>query len=639
MNAMTLQVTEPAQIMETIQIEAENIGGLLGKTRLELKHGVNIIEAPNASGKTSILGAFTLSVLPSREVSQYAHILHSAETKGSVKLIFNNEKIERIIKKEKKKEPEISGGSIASDDTLGLIRRFAIADENNPVLVRIRSGENLRDVLTEYSGVDVLRAQHKKLIEKESLLQDELRQYTEKVNRVGLLKKNLKELEQKHEELEIKKKELYGKSPEKEETGLVELEGEIARTESNLKNAADSIKAAESAIKSREERLKAIDQHISGGIEEIIKQIEAKELDKKAIEENKKELVKVELLRSNELTHLRFIDENIQIYAASHEEPDKLKALISDEEQTIICPVCDHSTKYGRIKVKLKKIAEDYKRVLSQAYELNEKIKKLSLEINGLKARKDEIESMRTERKRTLEDLEIRKKQLSQKIDSMKALEDRLKKFKEQKKKVSEERTKEVSEYEGNKIEVEKEIAITINSIENLNKELKILKPAALEIKEIEKKLTNTKNKIKALAEEIEEREKGIIRIFNTEIKNIYTKMGFEKINELHLDDNFNLRVVRLSKTGAGYSDTVKSLSKTEKEVAGLILLLSGYRAFKIGEKYPFFVIDEISFMDTQRLTTFIDHIKETAARSIVIMTIPGRKIELSGVTRVPLSV
>ncbi len=59
-----------------IQIEAENLGGLAGKTRLEIKPGINIIEAPNASGKTSIVGAFTLSVLPPREALQHAHILH-----------------------------------------------------------------------------------------------------------------------------------------------------------------------------------------------------------------------------------------------------------------------------------------------------------------------------------------------------------------------------------------------------------------------------------------------------------------------------------------------------------------------------------------------------------------------------------
>ncbi len=83
--------------------------------------------------------------------------------------------------------------------------------------------------------------------------------------------------------------------------------------------------------------------------------------------------------------------------------------------------------------------------------------------------------------------------------------------------------------------------------------------------------------------------------------------------------------------------NSVKSLSKTEREVAGLILLLSGYRAFKVAEKYPLFVIDEISFMDPQRLKEFIDHIKETA-QTIILTTIPGREIDLPGVTHIPLA-
>ncbi len=630
---------ETVQIMQAMQIEAENLGGLRGKTKLEIRPGVNIVEAPNAAGKTSMVGAFTLSVLPSKEAAQNAHILHSTETEGSVRLVFDENKIERIIKRGKKKETEISGRSIAPEDTLGLIRRFAVADENNPVIADVRAGKNLRDVLTEYSGVDLLKVQHKKLIENESALQSALKECQEKVNKIDILKKNLKGQERNLGELELEKKELYERHPEKGETKLVELEGEIAATEANLKNITESIKAAESAVKSREERLGAIDQHISGGIEEIRKQIEAKELEKKSLEENKKEIGKAELLRSNELAQLRFIDENIQVYAATHEEPkDKLKALISDEEQTIICPVCDHSTKYEYIKAKLKKTSEEYMKVLNQANELNEKVSKLSREIGGLKARKDEVESMRTERKRTLKDLEAWKKQLSQKMDNMKALEDRLKELKAQKEKASGKKSKEVSEFEERKIEVEREIAVAMNSMENLKKELSTLEPASAEISEIEEKLAGAKNKMKSLAVEIEERENGIIKLFSSEIKNIYSKMGFENINELLLDDNFNLKVIRLSKAGAGYADTIKSLSKTEKEVAGLILLLSGYRAFKIGEKYPFFVIDEISFMDRLRLEIFIDNVKE-AARSIVIMTIPGRKVKLPGVYHIPLSI
>ncbi len=624
--------------MGTMQIEAENLGGLRGKTKLELKPGVNIVEAPNASGKTSMVGAFALSVLPSKEAAKHVHLLHSTETEGCVRLVFDKNKIERTIKRRKKKEPEISGSSIAPEDMLGLIRRFAIADEDNPVLADVRAGKNLRDVLAEYSGVDKLKVGHKKLIEKESALQNEMKRHQEKVNTIDFLKKNLKDSDKKLQKFELEKEELYKKYPEKGETKLVELEGEIARVEANLKNLAESIKATKSAIKYREERLKAIEQRIAEGAEGIVKQIEAKETEKKNLENNRKELGKVELLRSHELTQLRFIAENVQVYTAANAEPtDKLKALISDEEQAIICPVCDHSTKYGYIKEKLKKTEEEYKKISSQVNALNGKIGKLSREITGLNARKDEIESIKTEQKRTLEELETYKNLFFQKTNDIITHEERLKEFKKEKEKASEKRTEEISEYEERRITVEREIAITSNSVENIQKDLKLLEPEAAEINEIEKKLNNTRNKIETFAKEIEEREKSIIRIFNIGIKNIYTKMGFEKINELRLDDNFNLRVVRLSKAGAGYSDTVKSLSKTEKEVSGLILLLSGYRAYKIGEKYPFFVIDEINFMDTQRLKIFIDYVKETA-RTIVIMTIPGRKVELPGVTYMQLS-
>lgn len=41
--------------METATLEVSNIGGILGKKRIELfRNALNIIEGPNASGKSSI---------------------------------------------------------------------------------------------------------------------------------------------------------------------------------------------------------------------------------------------------------------------------------------------------------------------------------------------------------------------------------------------------------------------------------------------------------------------------------------------------------------------------------------------------------------------------------------------------------
>lgn len=624
-----------------IQIESENLGGLLGKTKLELKPGVNIIEAPNASGKTSTVDAFTLSVLPSREALQHAHILHSAETKGSVKLIFNEKKIERTIIRRGIKgiefDMEIQGDSVASGDELGLIRRFAVADEHNPVLVKVRSGENLKDVLTEYSGVNTPKAEHDKLLEERSDLQEKLKQGQEKIKEIKKLKNNLKEKEKKLRELESEKETIYRKKPEnEEETNLAELEREIAKAEADLKNVARDITFAESFSKSRKEKLNAIEKRTAGSVNGIVEEITAKENEIRAKEKDIRELEKMYALKSSELSHLRFVMESAQAYTAEN----KLAALISDEDQTIICPVCGHQTDYGQIKAKSQKTDEEVKRISRRKSELEERIGKLNREVAALNAKKSDIDAMETEKKRITQELRGHEKLHSQKLSNEKALEDKLKELGELKKTLVEKGRKEASESENRKIDFEREIAVISSEIDNIQKEIKILESGIADVDKMEKKYADIDKKTKELAEEIEVREKGIIRIFNAEIKNIYKEMGFEKVNELILDDKFDLRVVRLSKAGAGYADahSVKSLSKTEREVAGLIMLLSGYRTFKIGEKYPFFIIDEISFMDMQRLTTFITNVKEKA-QIVIITTIPGREINLPDVAHVPLSI
>ncbi len=628
--------------LNQIQIEAENLGGLAGKTKIEIKPGINVIEAPNAAGKTSIVGAFTLSVLSPKEASQHAHILHSEETRGRVKLSFDDQKIDRTIqRKEKGKDVEIVGESVASGDELGLIRRYAVADEHNPVLVKVRAGENLKEVLTEYSGVEELRSGQKKLLGEKSELQEKLKQGNEKLKKIDFLKKDLKNKEKRLEELESEKKKIRERvkkpSEGEGETKLVELEGEIARAETDLKSITESIKTAESLIKTRKERLKAIEQRAAGGIEDAVKEIEGKEDEKRTLEKDKLELDRKYSLKSNELAHLRFILSSAPAYAVPSD--DKLAALISDEEQLIVCPVCDHKTKYGQIKAKQQKTDGEVKDISKQKSDLEQKINKLNREISDLNARKTEKASLDTEKTRILHELAGHEKMHSKKKEDLKALEARLKELESSKEKLLKKRKEVASDAEKERIELEKEIAVVSSGIDRIKNELKSLESAAADLNKMEKKNENIEQKIKELTSEIEERENGIVRIFNTEIKQLYEKMGFEKVDELILDKKFDLNVVRKSKAGAGYADmhSVKSLSKTEREVAGLILLLSGYRAFKIAEKYPFFIIDEISFMDPERLKEFINHIKETA-QTIILTTIPGREIDLPGMTHIPLA-
>ncbi len=623
--------------MNQIRIEAENLGGLAGKTALDVKPGINVIEAPNASGKTSIIGAFTLSVLPPREAPQYAHILHSAETRGGVKLSFNEHKIERTVQK-KGKEIELSGSSVASGDELGLIRRYAVADEHNPVLAKVRAGENLKGVLSEYSGVEELKEEQEKLLREKSDSLEKMKAGQEKIKRIDSLKKDLKDKEDKLEELEDEKKELKTreKKPSKDQAKLVELEGDIARKEADLKNTGDTIKTAESMIKSRKQRLKAIELRWTVSVEDTEDEIKEIEGKVEALGKDKLGLERKYSLKSSELAHLRFIVSSAPAYAVAGE--DKLSALISDEEQVMICPVCDHETKYGQIKSKQQKTDDELKEISHQRSVLEDKINKLNKEISELKSKRAERDALDSEKDRLKKELNTHEKLLSKKKEDLKNIEAALGELVALKEKLLEKRKEEASESEKESIDLERNIAVISSGIDRIRNELKLLESAADDLNRIEKKYESVEQRIKELASEIEEREKGIVRIFNTEIETIYRKMEFKNIDKLILNDKFDLNVVRKKAGGGGYADThsVKSLSKTEREVAGIILLLSGYRAFKIAEKFPLFIVDEVSFMDARRLKEFVDYTKEMA-QAVILATIPGREIDIKGINRIIL--
>jgi len=98
----------PADTRGNIILELENIG-CLKKLRLEFKPGLNIIKAPNASGKTTIIRGF--SCMFSDRIPP-SHILALDELNGRVRIHYNG----RIYEKTLRRTP--SGQVVAQGDML-----------------------------------------------------------------------------------------------------------------------------------------------------------------------------------------------------------------------------------------------------------------------------------------------------------------------------------------------------------------------------------------------------------------------------------------------------------------------------------------------------------------------------------------
>ena len=98
----------PADTRENIILEFENIG-CLKRLRIEFKPGLNIIKAPNASGKTTIIRGFS-SMFSDRIPP--SHILALDELNGRIRVYYE----ERVYEKTLRRTP--SGRVIAHGDML-----------------------------------------------------------------------------------------------------------------------------------------------------------------------------------------------------------------------------------------------------------------------------------------------------------------------------------------------------------------------------------------------------------------------------------------------------------------------------------------------------------------------------------------
>ncbi len=79
------------------QITINNIGGITEPTKIILKKGLNIIKAPNASVKTSIIKALQTLILPERILKHRPEFLNNYSNEGSVEIMIEGKSIKRKL--------------------------------------------------------------------------------------------------------------------------------------------------------------------------------------------------------------------------------------------------------------------------------------------------------------------------------------------------------------------------------------------------------------------------------------------------------------------------------------------------------------------------------------------------------------
>ncbi|PSP87307.1 hypothetical protein BRC90_10825 [Halobacteriales archaeon QS_4_69_34] len=104
--------------------------------------------------------------------------------------------------------------------------------------------------------------------------------------------------------------------------------------------------------------------------------------------------------------------------------------------------------------------------------------------------------------------------------------------------------------------------------------------------------------------------------MFNERIQEVYNLLDFdEPFENIQLDQNFNIKIYRRFQ-GQTEEDTIDTLSRSEKETVGLVLMLASRDAYC--DDFPFFIADETSFYDTARLTRIMEYISERVPYTVI---------------------
>jgi hypothetical protein len=134
--------------------------------------------------------------------------------------------------------------------------------------------------------------------------------------------------------------------------------------------------------------------------------------------------------------------------------------------------------------------------------------------------------------------------------------------------------------------------------------------------------------------------EADLVNTFNETMQEVLDALAYDSVERVWLErrsngtdppsaTSFELHVVRTNDEGAAYDDTVDSLSKSEREVIGLIVALAGYLVHDVGETVPFLVVDAVEMFDADRIGGLMDLFEEHA-EYVVAAVLPEEADELA---------
>jgi chromosome segregation ATPase len=584
-----------------MKLQIKNISGILNES-ISLSEGLNVIRAPNATGKTSTINSLKVITIPEKDLKTHSEFLNDSSNDGSVAVEFGSIKDDRKIRRYGKELAVIGNPIFDSNGKSELL----FAEPDNEIIHETIKGNSIEPFIERFSNVAVYQKLNIDSIEPAIIHLKKF--YDEDSDAVAKLKSTEKEIENLKSEREKMSKERDKIKP------LIE------KAKSQIKNSG----IIQEKNKSKNEKLSDISR-LSQGLKGIQKQKPLLESELKDAEKRRDEHIKnkgkfqtEQEALSKEKGKLEAIQEDLENQVSKLDDNISTLEQVSrnvDWTATKDCPVCGRPITSSVKNNWQKHLETDRKQANAELLKTENKIKEIDNRINDIEDELNEINDIQ----KNINDwnLELAKIEKQVKFDT-KDIEAKTESVNKLKKEI-EELEKQIDPA---LLKIWRQQGTLDETIGETDGKIKALKEEYDEICSKAKGLDVLKRKIEFLQKVKEtikkiiiEMKNGVKNKFNARIKEVYPLLNFKNFDEVFINDSYRIEVVR-----KGKQQELNRLSTSERVTLGVIVMLAGKEEYL--PEFPFFVLDEVTTAyDPTRFKKIIDYITQKTKTKYVIVT------------------
>jgi len=606
-----------------VKLELENIGVFRGRREFRFSRGLNIVYAPNAAGKSSLVAGLKVATISDLTSDELKRVLNDYEDRGRVRLMINgNEYIVELIRKPDN-TVEAWGKRLVSN---GIIRRVAFIDLENDLVRAIYAGREdlVEKILRETSGINYietiltaiegLKSEYEHIYEikrqdyesRKEEIENQLRDIEKRISEV---RKRINEIlrDPRIESVRKEMEEIQRLRKEQEEK-LSKLRIEEIRTNNEINE-----------YKSKERELKAELEVYKSKHKRLVKEL--KEIEKKIIEYRRriealqKEIRKLELDKEQLVTEL-------------HDKEGVLKRR-KEVLEYAQCPYCGTPIDKNKLEKEIFDLENEIDELRNSIEEVSKKIERKRIEIEELKhSGEKRLEKIKKEIEETVEKITEREREIRDVMRKCSNAKRRLKEIRERIKKL------------------EEEISILDKRLELIRKENPQIDTLIEELKQLQSEehdLLERRDYLYGRLEQLKQLYSDVIALRNKiEILKLFLEYFKIRLNELKrivvdninevilkhfkllrladleypiLTEDFTLKLTRAK----GVNTSLAELSDAEKAILTILITIA-LKDF-IASDFPFYVVDTlIEFIDDTRAKAILEYLMEVAGKNKVLI-------------------